>query len=57
MELQHHPIMAREGRNNINFSGVINLILEIIQHRSSAMMTDNLTYQSVFYSIFHYSLL
>lgn len=52
MKLQHHPIMARGSRNNINFPGVTSLILEIIQHRSG----DNLTYQGIFYSIFHYSL-
>lgn len=34
MELQHHLIMARGGRHNTDFSGVIKLILEIIQHRS-----------------------
>lgn len=52
MELPHHLIMLREGRNNTDFSGIIDLSLKIIQHRSGVMMTDNLTYQNVFYSIF-----
>lgn len=52
MELPHRLVMLREGRNNINFSGVIDLSLRIIQHRSGVMMTDNLTYQNIFYSNF-----
>lgn len=49
MELQHHPIIARRGKNNTDFSVAMNLILEIatqIKYNDDGQFN-----QCVFYSI------
>lgn len=55
MQLQHHPTRARGGRNDTDFSRVMNLILQITQHRSGVMMIDSLNFKVYFILFGYYS--